>query len=136
MKFYRDQGSACVNQTLRILTNILAAGAFHSSALLDDVISSLIGFTGVIISMPSFDGNALIVKVWLRASAKLIVTVMIFDMGFCIINLRRIFIMHQNFCLDTITCKTFRLSAVWFQILLSLQSVTAIISDLHRAFQF
>lgn len=64
MKLYRDQGSACVNQSLRILTNILAAGAFHSNASLDDVICSLIGFAGVTVSMSSFDGNALIVKVW------------------------------------------------------------------------
>ncbi|XXG51856.1 hypothetical protein AAC387_Pa03g0329 [Persea americana] len=58
----RDQGSACVNQSLRILTNILAAGAFHSNASLDDVICTLIGFAGVTVSMSSFDGNALIVK--------------------------------------------------------------------------
>lgn len=56
----RDQGT-CINQSLRILTNIIAAGAFHSSALLDDVICTLFGFTSAIVSM-CCDGNTLMVK--------------------------------------------------------------------------
>ncbi|XP_077216571.1 kinase family with ARM repeat domain-containing protein isoform X2 [Tasmannia lanceolata] len=58
----RDKDAARVNQSMKILSNLIAAGVLHSSAVLDDMICALLGFTAVVISNNFSDGNAIIVK--------------------------------------------------------------------------
>ncbi|XP_034210110.1 serine/threonine-protein kinase TIO-like isoform X4 [Prunus dulcis] len=47
------------NQSLRILSNLVAAGAIHSSALLDEIIHELLVYTGIIVSMKTSEVNEL-----------------------------------------------------------------------------
>lgn len=47
----RDQDILILNQSLRILSNMVAAGAIHSSGLLDEIICSLLVFTATIVGL-------------------------------------------------------------------------------------
>lgn len=58
-----DQDIPDSNQSLRILSNLVAAGAFSSSGRLDELISELIVFTGSVITMKSSDVVDLMAKV-------------------------------------------------------------------------
>ncbi|XP_058074020.1 serine/threonine-protein kinase TIO [Magnolia sinica] len=61
----RDQDAARANQSFRIITNIITAGALRCSAVVDDMICTLLGFFGVTVSMnfpDGTDGNALTLK--------------------------------------------------------------------------
>lgn len=60
---YRDQDILNSNQSLRILSNLVAAGAIHSSALLDEIIHELLVYTGIIVSMKASEVNELKAKV-------------------------------------------------------------------------
>ncbi|KAF8393518.1 hypothetical protein HHK36_021762 [Tetracentron sinense] len=59
----RDHDILRSNQSLRILSNLIAAGALQSSVLLDEMIRELLGFTTtIIVCMKSSDGNDLTAK--------------------------------------------------------------------------
>ncbi|CAN1336009.1 Serine/threonine-protein kinase TIO [Linum perenne] len=60
----RDQDVVYANQTLRILSNLAAAGAFQSSGLLHEILGELIQFTSIIVSLRSSALNELIAKVF------------------------------------------------------------------------
>ena len=60
---YRDEDIINSNQSLRILSNLVAAGAFHSSGLLDEIIHELLAYTAIIVSMKSSEVNELRAKV-------------------------------------------------------------------------
>lgn len=62
--FHRELNIDHVNQSLRILTNFIAAGSHQSCATLDDIISLLLGFTDTIIKMKLSDAHGLAVKVF------------------------------------------------------------------------
>ncbi|CAL1386132.1 unnamed protein product [Linum trigynum] len=59
----RDQEIICANQSMRILSNLAAAGAFQSSGLLDEILSELFEFTCSIMSLNSSGLNELLSKV-------------------------------------------------------------------------
>ncbi|KAI3986271.1 hypothetical protein MKX01_028552 [Papaver californicum] len=61
-KTSRDQDMVRVNVSLRILSNLAAAGALHSDAALNDMIRELLVFTNSVINMKSLDGNDLTAK--------------------------------------------------------------------------
>ncbi|KAF9614670.1 hypothetical protein IFM89_019798 [Coptis chinensis] len=46
----RDQDILCINQSFRILSNIVAAGALHLGVLVDDIINGLLGFSADVVS--------------------------------------------------------------------------------------
>ncbi|KAK9272765.1 hypothetical protein L1049_003142 [Liquidambar formosana] len=58
----RDQDIFSSNQSLRILSNLVAAGAIHSSGLLDEIMCELLGFTAAVVDLKLFDCNDLIAK--------------------------------------------------------------------------
>ncbi|KAF7825088.1 serine/threonine-protein kinase TIO isoform X1 [Senna tora] len=58
-----DQDFVDTNQSLRILSNLVAAGALSSSGRLDELISELLVFTGSVISMKYSEVNDLIAEV-------------------------------------------------------------------------
>ncbi|KAG8649975.1 serine/threonine-protein kinase TIO [Manihot esculenta] len=58
----RDQDLPTSNQSLRILSNLAAAGAIQSCRLLDEILCVLLDFTGIIISLKSLELNDLIAK--------------------------------------------------------------------------
>ncbi|OVA06997.1 Armadillo [Macleaya cordata] len=58
----RDQNIVSVNQSLRILSNLVAAGALHSDVALDDMIGELLIFTASVVSIKSSDGNDITAK--------------------------------------------------------------------------
>ncbi|KDP21789.1 hypothetical protein JCGZ_00576 [Jatropha curcas] len=58
----RDQDLPTSNQSLKILSNLAAAGAIQSSGLLDEILCELLDFTAVIISLKSVELNDLIAK--------------------------------------------------------------------------
>ncbi|GAV84051.1 Pkinase domain-containing protein/HEAT_2 domain-containing protein [Cephalotus follicularis] len=58
----RDQDVVILNQSLKILSNLVAAGAIHFGGLLDEIIRELLDFTAVIISLKSSEVNGLISK--------------------------------------------------------------------------
>ncbi|XP_062155569.1 serine/threonine-protein kinase TIO isoform X4 [Alnus glutinosa] len=58
----RDQDVISSNQSLRILSNLVAAGAIHSSGLPDEIIRELLVFTGIVVSLKSSEFNDLIAK--------------------------------------------------------------------------
>lgn len=62
--FHRELNIDHVNQSLRILTNFIAAGSHQSCAALDDIISLLLEFTDTIIKMKLSDAHGLAVKVF------------------------------------------------------------------------
>ncbi|KAF3432681.1 hypothetical protein FNV43_RR23783 [Rhamnella rubrinervis] len=49
----RDQDILCSNQSLRILSNLVAADAIHSSGLLDEIIREILVFTAILVSLKS-----------------------------------------------------------------------------------
>ncbi|KHM99314.1 Serine/threonine-protein kinase 36 [Glycine soja] len=57
-----DQGVPESNQSLRILSNLVAAGAFSSSGLIDELIRELLVFTGSVIAMKSSEVTDLMAK--------------------------------------------------------------------------
>nr|XP_043607157.1 serine/threonine-protein kinase TIO [Erigeron canadensis] len=58
----RDQDVLTSNQSLRILSNLVSAGAITSSGVLDEVFWELIGFTANILRMKKSEYNDLLVK--------------------------------------------------------------------------
>ncbi|XP_065853830.1 serine/threonine-protein kinase TIO isoform X2 [Euphorbia lathyris] len=58
----RDQDVPTSSQTLRILSNLAAAGAIQSSGLLDEILNELLDFTAIIISLKSCELHDLIAK--------------------------------------------------------------------------
>ncbi|KAL7230228.1 hypothetical protein ACSBR2_008690 [Camellia fascicularis] len=58
----RDQDILSSNQSLRILLNLVAAGALNSSGVLDEIIHELLGFTANILNLKSPDVNDIIAK--------------------------------------------------------------------------
>ncbi|CAN0891054.1 Serine/threonine-protein kinase TIO [Linum grandiflorum] len=60
----RDQDVICAHQSLRILSNLAAAGAFQSSGLLHEILGELLEFTTNIISLKSSAFNEVIAKVF------------------------------------------------------------------------
>lgn len=59
---YRDQDILSSDQSLRILSNIVSAGAIQSSGLLDEIITELLGFTASVLTLKSSDSNDLPAK--------------------------------------------------------------------------
>ncbi|KAL2947273.1 hypothetical protein AAZX31_20G062200 [Glycine max] len=57
-----DQDVPESNQSLRILSNLVAAGAFSSSGLIDELIRELLVFTGSVIAMKSSEVTDLMAK--------------------------------------------------------------------------
>ncbi|KAJ4977267.1 hypothetical protein NE237_002373 [Protea cynaroides] len=57
-----DQDAIRINQSLRILLNLIAAGAIHSSVVVDEVISELLRFTAVIVGLKLSDNNELVTE--------------------------------------------------------------------------
>ncbi|KAA8540379.1 hypothetical protein F0562_024702 [Nyssa sinensis] len=58
----RDQDILSSNQSLRILSNLVAAGAINSSGVLDEITRELLGFTTTIVNLKSSIGNDLMAK--------------------------------------------------------------------------
>ncbi|XP_058206385.1 serine/threonine-protein kinase TIO isoform X2 [Rhododendron vialii] len=58
----RDQDILSSNQSLRILLNLIAAGAINSSGILDEIIHELLGFTANIVNFKSPDINDILAK--------------------------------------------------------------------------
>ncbi|KAL0340841.1 UNVERIFIED_CONTAM: Serine/threonine-protein kinase TIO [Sesamum radiatum] len=58
----RDQDVVTLNQSLRILSNIIAAGAVNSKGILDEIIGGLLGFASAIVRLKVSDGNDLMAK--------------------------------------------------------------------------
>ncbi|XP_050212738.1 serine/threonine-protein kinase TIO [Mercurialis annua] len=58
----RDQDVSTLNQALRILSNLAAASAIQSSGLLDDILSELLDFAALIISLKALELNDLTAK--------------------------------------------------------------------------
>lgn len=52
------------NQSLKILANLVAAGAVYSTGLLDEIIHEVIVFTAAAVNLKSSEINDLIAKVW------------------------------------------------------------------------
>ncbi|CAI9087056.1 OLC1v1021022C1 [Oldenlandia corymbosa var. corymbosa] len=58
----RDQDIVKLNQSLRILSNIAAAGVLHSNSIIDEVLSQLLGFNIFMVKLKSAHGNDLMAK--------------------------------------------------------------------------
>ncbi|KAI3686949.1 hypothetical protein L1987_80639 [Smallanthus sonchifolius] len=58
----RDQDVLTVNKSLKILSNLIAAGAINSTGVLDEIFWELIGFTANILCVKKPDYNDLLVK--------------------------------------------------------------------------
>ncbi|KAK3042781.1 hypothetical protein RJ639_001054 [Escallonia herrerae] len=58
----RDQNVVSLNQSLRILSNLLAAGAISSAGLLDEISCKLLGFTASVVHIKTSDGYELMAK--------------------------------------------------------------------------
>ncbi|PSS18186.1 Serine/threonine-protein kinase [Actinidia chinensis var. chinensis] len=61
----RDQDILSSNQSLRILLNLVAAGAISSSGVIDEIIHELLGFTANIVNLKSPDISDIIAKSFL-----------------------------------------------------------------------
>lgn len=61
--FPRDQDIVTLNQSLRVLSNMAAAGAFNSSGIVDEVLCVLLGMNSIIVKLKPFDGNDFMAKV-------------------------------------------------------------------------
>nr|CAN74246.1 hypothetical protein VITISV_014420 [Vitis vinifera] len=61
---WRDQDMFSSSQSLKILSNLVAAGAIHSSGLLDEIIFEVLGFTAAAVNVKSAEANDLIAKIW------------------------------------------------------------------------
>lgn len=70
---YRDQDILSSNQSLRIISNLVAADAIHSSGLIDEIIRELLLFTAILVSLRSSEVDDLKAKVQLLHFGKLIV---------------------------------------------------------------
>lgn len=62
-KLFRDQDVLTSNQSLRVLSNLVAAGAINSTGVLDEIFWELIGYTANILRIRKSDYNDLLVKV-------------------------------------------------------------------------
>ncbi|KAK2972844.1 hypothetical protein RJ640_028372 [Escallonia rubra] len=58
----RDQDVVSSNQSLRILSNLVAAGAISSAGLLDEISCELLGFTASVVHIKTSDGYELMAK--------------------------------------------------------------------------
>ncbi|KAI0488812.1 hypothetical protein KFK09_028651 [Dendrobium nobile] len=58
----RDLNIDYVNQSIRIISNLIAAGVQQSSAALDDILSVLLDFTNFIVKLKLSDAHGLIIK--------------------------------------------------------------------------
>ncbi|KAJ0979872.1 hypothetical protein J5N97_015346 [Dioscorea zingiberensis] len=58
----RDLNIECANQSFRIITNMVAAGAHQSCAALDDMICVLLGFTAAVVKLNLSEAHGLAVK--------------------------------------------------------------------------
>ncbi|KAL3635049.1 hypothetical protein CASFOL_022103 [Castilleja foliolosa] len=58
----RDQDVVTLNQSLRILSNLIGAGAVTSRVVLDEIISGLLGFAAAIVRLEGFDGDDIMAK--------------------------------------------------------------------------
>ncbi|KAL8517821.1 hypothetical protein ACS0TY_009219 [Phlomoides rotata] len=58
----RDQDIVIFNQSLRILANLIGAGAVNSRGILDEIISALLGFASAITQLRMSDRNDLMTK--------------------------------------------------------------------------
>ncbi|KAM1596110.1 hypothetical protein ACFX10_002308 [Malus domestica] len=58
----RDEDILNSKQSLRILSNLVAAGAFHSSDLFDEIIHEFLAYSAIIVSMKSSEVNELKAK--------------------------------------------------------------------------
>ncbi|KAL7148444.1 hypothetical protein ABFS83_06G179000 [Erythranthe nasuta] len=58
----RDQDIVILNQSLRILSNLIAAGAINSRGILDEIIGGLLSFISAIVRLKVSDGNDLVAK--------------------------------------------------------------------------
>ncbi|ONK63237.1 uncharacterized protein A4U43_C07F12800 [Asparagus officinalis] len=58
----RDLNIGAVNQSFRILTNLIAAGIHQSCAALDDIVCVLLEFTAVIVKMELVEAHGLAIK--------------------------------------------------------------------------
>lgn len=52
-----------INQSLRILSNLVAAGVINTNGLVDEVLNQVLSFLGNLIVLKVFDFNDLILKV-------------------------------------------------------------------------
>lgn len=59
---HRDHDIVILNQSLRILSNLVAAGAINSSGTLDQIVCVLLGLTSAVIKAGS-NGAELLMKV-------------------------------------------------------------------------
>ncbi|KAL1174161.1 hypothetical protein V6Z11_A05G458300 [Gossypium hirsutum] len=60
--FYRDQDILHSSQSLRILSNLVAAGALQSGGILDEIMCELLNFTAILVGLKSSDVNELVAK--------------------------------------------------------------------------
>ncbi|XP_057788862.1 serine/threonine-protein kinase TIO isoform X1 [Salvia miltiorrhiza] len=58
----RDQDVVTLNQSLRILANLIGAGAISSRGIMDEMINELLGFNTALIRLKISDGNDLMAK--------------------------------------------------------------------------
>ncbi|KAK4351069.1 hypothetical protein RND71_030382 [Anisodus tanguticus] len=58
----RDHDFVILNQSLKILSNLVAAGAINSSGTLDQIICVLLGFTSAVVKARSSNGAELLMK--------------------------------------------------------------------------
>ncbi|XVE68757.1 hypothetical protein DITRI_Ditri09bG0095100 [Diplodiscus trichospermus] len=58
----RDQDILHSSQSLRILSNLVAAGALHSGGILDEIMCELLNFTAILVGLKSSDVNDLVAK--------------------------------------------------------------------------
>lgn len=58
----RDLKIDCINQSFRIIANLIAAGVLQSSAAIDDIISVLLEFTNFVVKLKLSEGHGLIIK--------------------------------------------------------------------------
>jgi fused-like protein len=63
VNFYRELNIDGVNQTLRIVKNLIDAGSCQPSAATNDIIRTFLDFTSLIIRTKLSDANGLAVKV-------------------------------------------------------------------------
>ncbi|XWS66244.1 hypothetical protein CRYUN_Cryun05aG0183100 [Craigia yunnanensis] len=58
----QDQDILHSSQSLRILSNLVAAGALHSGGILDEIMCELLNFTAILVGLKSSDVNELVAK--------------------------------------------------------------------------
>ncbi|KAB2085921.1 hypothetical protein ES319_A05G429500v1 [Gossypium barbadense] len=58
----RDQDIVHSSQSLRILSNLVAAGALQSGGILDEIMCELLNFTAILVGLKSSDVNELVAK--------------------------------------------------------------------------